>query len=237
MAASLVRPSKALTVLLLLVGVSVGWNAGCAAGDDDAEGSDAQRALLLRPGHPEWSAPSPPVWRARFETSQGSFLVEAERERAPRGSDRFYNLIRLGYYDDTRFHRVREGYIVQFGLHGDPDVNRAWLDAHIADDPPAGPNARGTLAFAMTPEPHTRNTQVFINLADNPQLDEEPFSVFGRVIEGMEVLDRLYAGYGEESGSGVRQGRQGPIVEGGNAYLDREFPRLDRIHRVRIEEE
>ncbi|MCY3678952.1 MAG: DUF5695 domain-containing protein [Gemmatimonadetes bacterium] len=186
-------------------------------------------ALLLDPSNPEWTRPSPPVWRASFETSKGDFVLELTRDQAPIGADRFYNLVRLGYYDDTRFHRVSEGYIVQFGLHGDPRVNAAWLHRQIPDDPAHGSNVRGTLAFAMSPEPNTRNTQIYINLGDNTRNDVEPFAIFGRVVEGMDVLDRLYAGYGEQSGSGVRQGRQGPIVEGGNEYLDRNFPLLDRI--------
>ncbi len=191
---------------------------------------------MLDPAHEEWGHPSPPAWRARFETSQGDFVVECTRAKAPNGSDRFYNLIRLGYYDDARFHRVRDGYIAQWGLHGDPRVNAAWRGAAFPDDPPHGSNLRGTLAFARDTVPGTSNTQVYINLADNTRNDADPFAVFGRVVEGMDVLQRLYAGYGERSGSGVRQGLQGPIIEGGNAYLDREFPLLDRIISVRIVE-
>jgi homoserine O-acetyltransferase len=199
------------------------------------QSSDTARAdLLLDPSHPEWTRASPPVWRARFETSKGDFIVEAVREHAPIGVDRFYNLVRLGYYDDTRFHRVSEGYIVQFGLHGDPLVNAAWLHRQIPDDPAHGSNVRATLAFAMSPEPNTRNTQIYINLGDNTRNDAEPFALFGRVVEGMDVLDRIHSGYGEESGSGVRQGRQGPIVEGGNAYLDQNFPLLDRLIRATL---
>ena len=193
-------------------------------------------AVLLDPDHPEWTRPSPASWRARFVTSQGDFVVEVVREHAPIGVDRFFNLVRLGYYDDTRFHRVREGYIAQFGLHGDPRVNAVWLNRQIPDDPAHGSNVRGTMAFAMSLEPGTRNTQVYINLADNIRNDAEPFALFGRVVEGMDVMDRLYSGYGERSGSGVRHGRQGPIVEGGNEYLDREFPLLDRILRAAIVE-
>ena len=208
--------------------------AGC--GSPGSRGPVPDRALLLDPANPEWTRPSPPEWTARFETSKGDFVVEVDRDLAPIGVDRFYNLIRLGYYDDTRFHRVNQGYIVQFGLHGDPEVNAAWLHQQIEDDPAVGSNVRGTLAFARSPEPRTRNTQIYINLGDNTRNDGEPFAIFGRVVEGMEVLDQLYTGYGEESGSGVRQGRQGPIIEGGNAYLDREFPLLDRLVRARIVE-
>ncbi len=211
-------------VLLLLV--------GCAP--PAPPGGTGPDPLLLDPSHPEWTRPSPPLWRARFETTKGDFVVEVERGLAPIGVDRFYNLIRLGYYDDTRFHRVNRGYIVQFGLHGDPAVNAAWLHQQIEDDQPVGSNLRGTLAFARSLEPRTRNTQIYINLGDNTRNDGEPFAIFGRVVEGMEILDRLYSGYGEESGSGVRQGRQGPIIEGGNAWLDQAFPLLDRLLRARI---
>lgn len=204
----------------------------CAAGSVPDAGP--RTALLLDPSHSEWTRPSPVVWQARFETTQGDFVVEVTREQAPIGVDRFYNLVRLGYYDDTRFHRVSEGYIVQFGIHGDPRVNAAWGDRPIPDDPPRGSNVRGTVAFAMTPEPGTRNTQIYINLGDNTRNDAEPFAIFGHVVEGMDVLDRLYSGYGERSGGGMRQGRQGPLLEGGNEYLDREFPRLDRLLRARI---
>jgi len=193
-------------------------------------------ALLLNPSNPEWRRRSPPVWFARFETSRGDFVVRCERAFAPNGSDRFYNLIRLGYYEDVRFHRVREGYIAQWGLHGDPAVNRAWLHAQFPDDPKYGSNVRGTFAFARDTVPGTSNTQVYVNLADNTRNDDNPFAVFGRVVEGMDVLDSLYAGYGERSGSGVRQGRQGAIIEGGNAYLDEAFPLLDRLIHAEIVE-
>lgn len=191
-------------------------------------------SLLLHPEHPEWSRRSPPVWRARFETTEGEFEVEVTREHAPVGADRFYNLVRLGYYDDTRFHRVVDDYIVQFGINGDPAVNAAWEEAFIPDDPPHGTNVRGTFAFAHAPVPDNRSTQIFFNLSDNSRNDRDGFAVFGRVVEGMEVLDRLHAGYGEESGSGVRQGRQGPLREGGNAWMDLAFPELDRLIRARI---
>ena len=163
-------------------------------------------------------------------------MLELVRSHGPIGADRFYNLARLGYYDDTRFHRVNRNYIAQFGLHGDPAVNAAWKDRYLADDPPRSTNARGTFAFAMKGQPNTRNTQIYINLADNPRSDAEAFTVLGTVVEGMAVLDSLHSGYGESSGSGVRQGRQGPLETGGNAYMDREFPLLDRILRVTVSE-
>jgi cyclophilin family peptidyl-prolyl cis-trans isomerase len=196
------------------------------------------RALLLDPANAEWTRPAPAVAHLRFETSKGVFVLELHRDWGPIGADRFYNLARLGYYDDTRFHRVNKGYIAQFGLHGDSAVNAAWRDRFIQDDPPRSRNARGTFAFSYKGpgNPHTRNTQVYVNLADNARNDAEPFTVLGTVVEGMAVLESLYSGYGENSGSGVRQGRQGPLANGGNRYMDREYPLLDRIIRVTVKE-
>lgn len=195
-----------------------------------------RRALWLDPSHAEWRRPAPAVSRLRFETTKGVFVLELVREFGPIGADRLYNLARLGYYDDTRFHRVRAGYIAQFGLHGDSAVNAAWKGRYLADDLPRSQNRRGTFAFAYEGpgRPATRNTQVYVNLADNARNDVEPFTVLGHVVEGMAVIDALYSGYGEESGGGVRQGKQGPLERGGNAYMDREFPRLDRILRVTV---
>jgi homoserine O-acetyltransferase len=192
--------------------------------------------LLLDPNHFEWQRSAPRVSRLRFETTKGVFVLELNREWGPIGADRLYNLARLGYYDDTRFHRVNKGYIAQFGLHGDPAVNGAWKDKYIADDPPRSTNVRGTFAFSYKGpgNPNTRKTQIYINLGDNARSDAEPFTVLGRVVEGMSVLDSLYSGYGESSGGGVRQGRQGPLEAGGNAFMDREYPLLDRILRVTV---
>ncbi len=207
------------------------------ASNADPAAGGASRSLLLDPSNPEWSRPSPPVWYARFETTKGDFVVKCVRAHAPNGSDRFYNLIRLGYYENVRFHRVLPDYIVQWGLNGDSAVNEAWLHAQFPDDPKYGSNVRGTFAFARDTVPGTSNTQIYVNLVDNTRNDTNPFAVFGQVIEGMDVLDRLYSGYGERSGSGVRQHRQGKIVEGGNAYLDREFPKLDHLIHVEIIDE
>lgn len=215
--------------------------AGCASSSQvrtsaaPAAATD-RKALLLDPSNPEWRKAAPPVSHLRFETSKGVFVLELVREWGPIGADRLYNLARLGYYDDARFHRVNKNYIVQFGLNGDPAVNAAWKDQYLKDDPPRSDNRRGTFAFSMKgpTNPTTRNTQIYINLADNSRNNVEPFTVLGRVIEGMSVLDSLYSGYGENSGAGVRQGRQGPLEAGGNAYMDREFPLLDRIRRVTV---
>ncbi len=196
----------------------------------------AGRSLLLDPSSPEWEKPAPPRSHLRFETTKGMFVLELVRAWGPRGADRVYNLARLGYYDDTRVHRMRAGYIAQFGLHGDPAVNALWNTRYIPDDAPRSRNARGTFALAYRGpgNPNTRATQIYINLADNSRNDAEPFTILGRVIEGMAVVDSLYAQYGEHSGGGMRQGHQGPLATGGNAFVDREYPRLDRILRVTV---
>lgn len=211
---------------------------GCAARARTAGGpasvAESHAALWLDPTNPEWRTRSPDVSHLRFETTKGVFTLELVRAWGPIGADRLYNLARLGYYDDTRIHRVNRNYIAQFGLHGDPKVNAAWKDHYLPDDPPRSANARGTFAFACKGVPGTRNTQIFVNLADNKRSDAEAFTILGTVIDGMAVLDSLYAGYGESSGSGVRQGRQGPLESGGNAYMDRAYPLLDRIQRVTV---
>src|SRR5262245_36649127 len=142
-----------------------------------------REALLLDPANAEWRKPAPAVSHLRFETTKGAFVVELVREWGPIGADRLYNLARLGYYDDTRIHRVDKNYIAQFGLHGSPAVNAAWKSRPISDDPPRSRNVRGTFAFAyLGPgHPNTRNTQVYVNLADNTRNDAEPFTVLGRV--------------------------------------------------------
>jgi cyclophilin family peptidyl-prolyl cis-trans isomerase len=159
------------------------------------------------------------------------FVVEARRAWAPRGADRLYALARAGFFDDSRFFRVRAGFIVQFGIAGDPAVAGVWRAAAIPDDPVRRSNTRGAMSYAMT-GPNTRTTQLFINLADNRRLDAEGFAPLGVVVEGMDVVERLYAGYGEAAGGGMRGGQQAPIFERGNAYLDRAYPRLDRLHRT-----
>ena len=190
-----------------------------------------RRALLFDPSHEEWRRPAPAVSHLRFETTKGVFVLELQRDWGPLGADRVYNLARLGYYDDSRLHRVRTD-IAHFGIHGDPAVNAAWSQAELPDDPPRSTNRRGTFALAFPARPHSRTTQIYINKTDNARSDVEAFTVLGTVVEGMDVVDRLYAGYGEESGGGMRQGKQGPLLEGGNAYMDRVYPRLDRILRV-----
>jgi kynurenine formamidase/cyclophilin family peptidyl-prolyl cis-trans isomerase len=200
----------------------------------DSDRSARRRALLLNPSDPAWSEPAPDSFQVRIETSRGDFTMEVVRAWAPHGADRFYDLVRYGYYDDARFHRVVPGFITQWGVAGDPDVARVWYDRGMPDDPVVESNSRGTIAFAFT-EPGTRSTQLYINMVDNSRLDARGFAPIGRVIDGMEsVVDSIYSGYGEESGGGVRNGDQSRIVAEGNAYLDRDFPRLDRLLRAAV---
>ncbi|MDB4917453.1 MAG: peptidyl-prolyl cis-trans isomerase cyclophilin type [Gemmatimonadetes bacterium] len=210
--------------------------AAAACATSSSRGSPDRRALLLDPDNAEWRRPAPPVSQLTFETTRGVFVLELRRDWGQLGADRLYNLARLGYYDDTRVHRVNKGYIAQFGLHGDSAVNAAWKNRYLPDDPPRSNNVRGSFAFAFKAMPNTRNMQIYINLADNTRNNTEPFTILGAVVRGMSVVDSLYSGYGESSGSGVRQGRQGPLEYGGNAFMDREYPLLDRIIRVTVSE-
>lgn len=175
----------------------------------------------------------PASYRVQFETSKGNFVVQVDRSLAPNGADRFYRLVSEGYYDEVRFFRVISGFMAQFGISGDPSANTRWRAQPIPDDPVTGSNTRGTITFAMTAQPNSRTTQVFINLVDNVNLDRSGFAPFGRIVEGMDVVDQLYAGYGE----GAPQGRgpaQGSIVSQGNAYLTQSFPQLDYVIRARV---
>lgn len=165
------------------------------------------------------------------ETSQGEFVITVHPAWAPLGAERFLTLVESGYYDDARFHRVVPDFIVQWGLAGDPALTAEWMNAYIPDDPVVASNTRGRIAFAFT-DPGTRATQVYISLVDNVRLDSTGFAPFGEVVSGMDVVDALYSGYGENSGGGLRRGDQSRIVTEGNTYLDREYPDLDRLVRA-----
>jgi peptidyl-prolyl cis-trans isomerase A (cyclophilin A) len=188
------------------------------------------RAALLDPSRATERAPD--RFRVRFETTKGPFVVEVTRSWAPRGADRFYNLVRAGYYDDVAFFRVIEGFMVQFGISGDPRANAVWQEARIPDDPVTQSNRRGTITFA-TAGPNTRTTQVFINFADNSGLDGQGFAPFGQVTDGLSVVDSLYSGYGEGAprGMGPSQGR---AQSEGNAYLKGSFPKMDFVKTARL---
>ena len=160
--------------------------------------------------------------------------MDVTRAWAPHGADRFYNLVKAGFFDGQKFFRVRAGFIAQFGLHPDPQVIAEWKNRTMPDDTARVSNRRGTLAYAMLTTPNTRTTQIFINLADNAQLDPQGFAPFGQIVQGVEVIDSLYAAYDERAGGGMRAGNQAPIEREGNAWLERNFPKLDYIIRARI---
>jgi len=167
------------------------------------------------------------------DTSQGRFTLEVHSGWAPRGAARFLELVNAHYFDDSRFFRVRAGFIAQFGIAGSPRLAQAWRAKSIPDDPVTQSNKRGFAGFAMTGK-DTRSTQIYINLADNTRLDAVGFAPFARVIDRMDVVDKLYSGYGESSGGGMRTGKQDSMFAEGNAWLDREYPKLDRLIRARI---
>jgi cyclophilin family peptidyl-prolyl cis-trans isomerase len=175
---------------------------------------------------------APATFNANFDTSKGLFVVTVHRDWAPNGADRFYNLVKNGFYDDVRFFRVIDGFMAQFGIHGNPAVASAWRTAQIKDDPVKQSNKRGFVVFA-TAGPNTRTTQLFINFGDNTALDKQGFAPFGEVTKGMDVVDKIYNGYGE----GAPRGRgpdQGRLQAEGNAYLTKDFPKLDYIKTATI---
>ena len=190
-----------------------------------AIGTAAQSGKLTDPSQLTETAPD--VYRARFETSKGPFVIEVHRGWAPIGADRFYNLVKNGFYDGTRFFRVRPGFMAQFGLNGDPAVQRAWQGAWLRDDPVMQKNVRAFVSFTTEGRPQSRFTQIFINYADNSRLDADGFAPFGQVVSGMEVIDKLFS-------PGDPQPDQRQILRDGNEYLLREFPRLDFVKKATI---
>src|SRR5580698_10510652 len=182
------------------------------------------RPSLLNPA--SLKAKAPAVFKAKFTTSAGDFVVEVHRDWAPLGADRFYNLVRYGYFTNAAFFRVVPGFVVQFGLSAAPSINRVWKAAAIQDDPVVQSNKRGNLVFA-TAGPNTRTTQLFINYGDNSRLDGMGFAPFGSVVEGMDVVDKIFPGYGESP-------RQDLITDQGDPYLTANFPKIDKIKLARI---
>jgi peptidyl-prolyl cis-trans isomerase A (cyclophilin A) len=178
------------------------------------------------------NAQAPALYKATFDTSKGSFVVEVHRDWAPNGADRFYNLVKNGFFDNARFFRVISGFMVQFGINGDPKVSAVWHEANINDDPVKQSNRTGFITFA-TAGPNTRTTQVFINFADNRALDSQGFAPFGRVTSGMTVVDALYSGYGEGAPQGLGPDQQ-RLQQQGNAYLIKSFSKLDYIKKATI---
>ncbi len=190
----------------------------------------AQNAKLANPAALTEQAPA--TYKAKFDTSKGSFVIQVTRAWAPAGADRFYNLVKNGYFDDGRFFRVISGFMVQFGLNADPALNAKWRVARIPDDRVSQSNTRGMVTFA-TSGPNARTTQVFINFDDNSRLDGMGFAPFGKIVSGMDVVDKLYSGYGEGAPNG-RGPDQNRIQTEGNAYLTQSFPKLDHVTKAII---
>jgi peptidyl-prolyl cis-trans isomerase A (cyclophilin A) len=201
----------------------------CSGAADDSRGASTS---LASPDSAALATAAPDTFRVEFTTSEGTFVVEAYRDWAPHGVDRFHDLVQMGFFNETRFFRVLKGFMAQFGINGNPDVNSAWDRLRIPDDSVRESNERGAVSFAMA-GPGTRTTQLFINYVDNSSLDAMGFAPIGRVVEGMEVVDSLYGGYGEgpPGGFGPDQGR---LMEEGTAYAIGQFPRLSVIHSARI---
>ena len=172
---------------------------------------------------------APAQFKVRFETSKGPFVVELHRDWSPNGVDRVYQLVQQSYFDDVRFFRVVPGFVVQFGMHGDPATNAKWVAQPLMDDPVKQTNRRGTVVFAKPTMPNSRTTQLFINLGDNAMLDPQGFSPVGEVVEGMSVIERFYSGYADQTTS-----RQTEIAAEGNAFLNRTFPKLDFVKTAKV---
>jgi peptidyl-prolyl cis-trans isomerase A (cyclophilin A) len=216
--------STMITVMAL--GVMTGITGRTAA----AQGANLNKAKLRTPA--QLTEKAPDTYKANFDTSKGAFVVEVHREWAPNGADRFYNLVKNGFYDDIRFFRVLDNFMAQFGINGDPAIQSVWRNAQLKDDPVKQSNKRGFITFA-TAGPNTRTTQVFINYKDNSSLDSQGFAAFGQVTSGMDVVDKLYKDYGEGAPRG-RGPEQGRIQQEGNAYLTKDFPKLDYIKTATI---
>ena len=188
-------------------------------------GAEGSKEKLKTPSALTEQAPA--TYKAKFDTSKGPFVIEVHRAWAPKGADRFYNLVKNGFFDDTRFFRVVPDFMVQFGIHGDPAIQKNWANANIQDDPKNQSNKKGFVTFA-TRGPNTRTTQVFVNFKDNGFLDAQGFTPFGEVISGMEVVEKITSQYGEKP-------NQGTIQSEGNAYLNKDFPKLDFVKKATIE--
>ena len=201
--------------------------AGLLAAAGAVRGTGADLTALMAPE--KLTAVAPEEYEVRFATTCGAFVVAVERRLAPHAADRFYNLVRHGFFDSQRFFRIVRGRLVQFGLHNTPEIAARWYGATIPDDPRHGENARGTLAFAAGEGADSRTTQIFINLAVNADFDRLGFVPFGRVVEGMDAVTAINGEYGELPD-------QGRILAGGEEYLARNFPALDRIETARLVE-
>jgi peptidyl-prolyl cis-trans isomerase A (cyclophilin A) len=197
-----------------------------------AVASGVDKAMLMKPAELKETAPA--TFKVKFETTKGDFVVQVTRDWSPHGADRFYNLVKHGFYDDVRFFRVISGFMAQFGIHGDPEIQKNWRSANIPDDKVVKSNTRGMITYAKTGAPNSRSTQLFINFGNNANLDGQGFSPFGEVVSGMDIVDKLYAGYGEGAPNGKGPSQADMQVQG-NTYLAKSFPNLDYIKTARIQ--
>lgn len=199
------------TVALLLIVLTVALSSGITLMADETAAVDQ----------------APETYQVLFETSKGDFTVEVHREWSPNGADRFHKLVESGFYDDCRFFRVLPGFMVQWGINGDPEIQKNWVKANIKDDRVTQSNKRGFITYAKSPQRNSRTSQVFINFGDNSRLDADGFAPFGQVVDGMDVVDSINAQYRE-------QPDQGLVQESGNKYLDKNFPELDFIKKATV---
>lgn len=230
---------RAVLVLSLLLACDNSRGPGAAAaaagepepptGASAPKRADAKPELLDPYAHEEQA---PDLYRVKLDTTKGDIVLEIHRDWAPRGADRFYNLVKIGFFDDVAFFRAIAGFMVQFGLHGHPDVAKAWKNAQIKDDPRKRPNKKGTISFANS-GPNTRSTQVFINYNDNTPLDSMDFAPFGEIVEGLDVLGQLETSYGEGEPKG-KGPDQRKLEREGNEWLRKNFPKLDFIEHATI---
>jgi peptidyl-prolyl cis-trans isomerase A (cyclophilin A) len=177
---------------------------------------------------------SPAQYKVKLQTTRGDVVILVHRDWSPLGADHFYELVRMGYYDNNAFYRVIKGFVVQFGMNGDPGVNKSWSQITIKDDPPKVSNKTGSVTFAKTSEPNSRTTQIFINIGDNSaSLDPQGFTPFGEVIQGLDLVMNIYSGYGDAPPQGEGP-NQAAIADIGNAYLEEHFPKLDYVRKARV---
>jgi peptidyl-prolyl cis-trans isomerase A (cyclophilin A) len=216
---------------LALITIATMFFAAASGSAADPVVAQSKLEKLMNPAQLNETAPE--KFQAKFDTSKGEFIIEVTRTWAPIGADRFYNLVKNGYYDNCRFFRVLNGFMAQFGIHGNPKVAMQWYKANIKDDPVKESNTRGYVTYAKANTPNSRSTQLFINFGNNSSLDRSGFAPIGKVTKGMDVVDSIYSGYGEAapSGSGPEQSR---IIMEGNAYLEKSFPKLDYIKSATI---
>ncbi len=234
---------------LTMLAVTVSFTNGCAAQGTQVDqtptrkppvigAANAQETASPNPGLADpalANKQAPEKFRVKFTTTKGDFVLEVVRAWSPNGADRFYNMVDIGYFNNTAIFRAIEGFMFQFGIHGDPAVNEVWSEANFKDDPDAGKsNLPGFITFAKTGAPNSRSTQLFINLGNNANLDSMGFTPFGQVIEGMEVIKKINTEYGENNPS---KDIQGEFKTQGNAYILKEFPNLDLIKSVTLIEE